>query len=309
MNLDDLRAFARIADMGNLSAAARSLGAPKSSVSRSLARLETDLGVVLLERGARAMRLTDAGRLFLAHARRILGDVEEAEAALDGLVGRPTGTLRINAAVTFALGLVAPMLPAFIRRYPDVRVVLEAENRLVDMAREEVDVAIRIGALPDSDLIARRLGTIELWPCASPGYLAERGTPQTVDELAGHALLGWADAPQDWAFTGPGGEERRVRVPVGTLVPEPAVMQVVLTGGAGIGRLPDFLAHPLVERGALVHLLPRHRSQSVEAHAVYPSHRSLSAKVRVFIDALVEHVRLGSDPSRAGRGGSVEPKA
>ena len=290
MELVDVRAFVRIADEGGVSAAARVLGAPKSSVSRSLARLEEKVGAVLVERHTRQLRLSDAGRLFLPHARRIMSDVDEAAAVLEGLTGEPRGTLRINAAVTFALGLVAPMLPAFMRRYPELRIVLETENRVVDLAREEVDVAIRVGQMADSDLLARKLGSIELWACASPGYLEERDTPTQPHELSSHALLGWTDRVSEWAFTAPDGQEHRVPVPVGSVAPEPAVLQLLILGGAGVGRLPDFLARPLVARGELVRLLPQFRTETVEVHAVYPAHRSLSAKVPLFVDALREHV-------------------
>ena len=299
MEFVDIRAFVRIADEGGISAAARALGAPKSSVSRSLARLEESVGAVLVERHTRQLRLSDAGRLYLPHARRILADVDEAGTALEGLTGTPRGTLRINAAVTFALGLVAPMLPAFMRRYPEVRVVLETENRVVDLAREEVDVAIRVGRMSDSDLLARKLGSVELWPCASPAYLAERGTPATADDLAGHALLGWIDRPSEWTFTAADGREHRVAVPVGTVAPEPAVLQLLLAGGVGIGRLPDFLARPAIARGELVRLLPDFAPETVEVHAVYPAHRSLSAKVPLFVDALRDHVAI----SRLGPSG------
>ena len=158
--------------------AATRAGVPKSSLSRALGRLEGALKVRLFERGGRTLRLSEAGGLLLPHARRIIDDVAEANAAREGMNGAPRGTLRINAAVTYALGLIAPMLPDFIERYPEVRVVLETENRIVDLMREEVDVAIRIGALPDSDLIARKLGRIELWPCANPDYLTKHGTPR-----------------------------------------------------------------------------------------------------------------------------------
>ncbi len=295
MEFTDVRAFVRIADQGGVSAAARALGAPKSSVSRSLARLEQDIGAVLMERHTRQLRLSDAGRLFLPHARRIMSDVDEAGAAIEGLTGAPRGTLRINAAVTFALGLVAPMLPAFLRHYPELRVVLETENRVVDLAREEVDVAIRVGRMADSDLMARKLGEIELWPCASSGYLAERGIPTSPDALSDHALIGWIDRPSEWAFTGTDGELHRIAVPVGTVVPEPAVLQLLLAGGAGIGRLPDFLARPLVARGELVRLLPDFQPETVDVHAVYPVHRSLSAKVPLFVEALQRHVASDSD--------------
>ena len=290
MELGDIRAFVRITDEGGVSAAARALGAPKSSVSRSLARLEESVGSVLIERHTRQLRLSDAGRQFLPHARRILLDLEEAAAAVEGLTAEPRGTLRINAAVTFALGLVAPMLPAFMRRYPGVRVVLETENRIVDLAREDVDVAIRVGQMADSDLMARKLGSIELWPCASPSYLAERGTPTTPQELNDHTLIGWTDRPSEWTFT-VSGEQHRVLVPVGNIVaPEPAVLQLLVAAGVGIGRLPDFLARALVARRELVRLLPDYRPESVEVHAVYPAQRSLSAKVPMFVDALRDHV-------------------
>jgi len=216
------------------------------------------------------------------------------------LLGEPRGTLRINAAVTFALGLVAPMLPAFMRRYPELRVVLETENRVVDLAREEIDVAIRVGQMPDSDLMARKLGSIELWPCASPGYLAERGTPDAPNRLGDHALLGWIDRPSEWAFTGPNGREQRMVVPVGSVAPEPAVLQLLVLGGAGIGRLPDFLARPLVARGELMRLLPDWQTETVEVHAVYPAHRSLSAKVPLFVEALREHVHASTGILRDG---------
>ena len=290
MELVDVRAFVRIADEGGVSAAARALGAPKSSVSRSLARLEKDVGSLLIERHTRQLRLSDAGKLLLPHARRILTDIEEASAALEGLSGEPRGTLRINAAVTFALGLIAPMLPAFMRRYPQLRVVLETENRVVDLAREEVDVAIRVGQMADSDLMARKLGVVELWPCASPAYLADRGMPISPGDLIGHQLLGWMDRPSEWVFTGRAGEQHRVPMPVGSIAPEPAVLQLLVAGGAGIGRLPDFLARPLVARGELVHVLADFGTEEVEVHAVYPAHCSLSAKVPVFVEALRRHV-------------------
>ena len=280
-------------ETGSLSSAARSMDAPKSSTSRSVARLESEVGTVLLERSVRGLRPTDAGNLFVLHARRILAEIDEAHAALDGLVGVPKGTLRINAAVTFAAGLIAPMLPAFLARYPEVRVVLETENRVIDLARDEADIAIRIGRLEDSELRARRLGSIELWPCASPTYLAEFGEPTAPAVLAKHRLFGWFDGPNEWMFTNPEGHRETVQLPSGTVVPEPIVFQEMLVRGIGIGRLPDFLARPLVLSGKLVRILPLWGSETTEAHALYPSHRSLSTKVRVFIDELVASLETG----------------
>ena len=289
-DLADLRAFARIADLGSLSGAARALGMPKSSASRSLTRLEGVAGTALMERSTRHLRLTDAGHLLLRHARRILDDVGEAETALVGLIGVARGTLRVSVGYTFAVGPLAAMLPGFLAQFPEVRVVLDTENRNVDLLAEEFDLAIRIGPLPDSDLIARRLATIALWTCASPAYLAARGTPATPDDLCSHELISRVDRRGSWRFREASGTVREIEVVPGTVIPEPAVLRTVLIGGAGIGKLPDFHAADAVAGGTLVRLLPEYGEDTVEVHALYPSHRSLSAKVRVFIDALAEHL-------------------
>ena len=289
-DLLDLRAFARIAELGSLSGAARTLGMPKSSTSRSLARLEAAVGAALIERSTRHLRLTDAGRLLQRHARRILDDVGEAENALGGLIGAPRGTLRVSVGFTFAVGPLAPMLPDFLARYPEVRVALSIDNRNVDLLAEEFDVAIRIGPLRESELIARRLTTIALWTCASPAYLARRGTPETVDDLRSHELIARVDRRSTWQFLTPNGAPQAIEVVPGTVIPEPAVLKAVLIGGAGIGRLPDFHAADAVADGSLVRLLPGYQDDTVDVHALYPSHRSLSAKVRVFIDTLTAHL-------------------
>ncbi len=290
MELLHLRAFARIADLGSVSGAARSLGMPKSSVSRSLSRLEEVVGTALIERSTRHLRLTDAGRLLHRHAARILDDVTNAENAIGSLIGRPSGTLRISVGFTFAAGPLAPMLPQFLAQYPEVRIVLTVDNRPVDLLTEEIDVSIRIGPLRDSELIARKLGTIELWPCASPSYLATHGTPRTVDDLLSHKLIAHTDRLVPWRIKTPSGAIRELTTEPGTVIPEPAVTRIMLLGEAGIGWLPDFDARALVERGELVRVLPDHGVDAVEVHALYPSHRSLSAKVRVFLDALVLHL-------------------
>ena len=290
LDLVDLRAFARIAERGSVSDAARALKAPKSSVSRSLARLEAAVGIVLVERSTRHLRLTEAGLLFHPYALRILGDVEEAETALGSLAGEPRGTLRVNAPYAFTHGLLAPMLPPFIARHPEVRVVLELDDRRIDMLAEQADLVIRIGPLAPSGLIARRVAALELWVCASPAYLAARGTPGCVAELGRHDIVGRIDRVTSWTFRKPDGGTETVEIHPRTVVPDPASQRVVLAGGAGIGRLPDFLAAEAIVRGELVRVLDGLLPDTVEVHALYPSHRSLSAKVRVFIDALVAHL-------------------
>jgi DNA-binding transcriptional LysR family regulator len=290
LELTDLRAFARIADLGGVSSAARALRMPKSSVSRSLARREEAVGAVLVERSTRHLRLTDAGLLLRRHANRILDDIGEAENAIGGLVGAPRGDLRISAPFTFAAGPLAPMLPEFLARYPDVRVILTVDNRNIDLLTEEIDVVIRIGPLANSDLIARRLATFELWPCASPAYLKVRGMPTTPGDLASHEIVAHSDRERTMRFSARSGAITEVELCSVAVVPEPAVVRTMLLGGAGVGWLPDFHAVDAIANGSLVRLLPEWSSGTVEAHALYPSHRSLSAKVRVFIDALINHL-------------------
>lgn len=291
LDLAKLRVFVRIADLGSVSGAARALGLPKSSASRLLARLEAGVGAALIERSTRRLRLTEAGLLLHRHAARILDDVGEAENALGGLIGRPSGTLRVSVGFTFAAGPLAPMLPGFLTRYPEVRLVLIVDNRPADLLAEEVDLAIRIGPLRDSELIARRLGAIALWPCASPAYLALHGAPAAVEDLTRHILIAHADRRAPWRMRTPSGEWRELDTQPGTVIPEPAVPRTVLAGGAGIGWLRDFEARAGLADGSLVRVLPDHESEAVDVHALYPSHRSLSAKVRVFVDALADHLR------------------
>jgi len=285
MELSDVRAFVRITDLMSVSAAARALGLPKSGVSRALARLERDLGTLLVDRSTRHLRLTDAGTLFRPHALRILADVDEASTAMEGLGGVPAGTLRVSLPYTVATALVAPMLPKFLAAYPQVRVMLAVENRFVDMPVESADLLIRVGPMVDSDLIARRLLVSEAWLCASPCYLAARGTPARVTDLTGHTLIGYGErltAYQDDAGGGPG----RIALPPSLAISDSAALLPVVLDHGGIAQLPDFLAAPHVADGRLVRIWPATSGDRTAIHAVYPSHRSLSAKVRVFIDAL-----------------------
>ncbi len=290
MELNDVRAFARTADLGSVSAAARLLGLPKSTVSRSLTRLEATVGAVLIDRSIRHLRLTDAGVLFRPYAIRILADVDEAGTALDSFTGVPRGTLRVSAPFTFVVAIVSPMLPSFLASFPEVRVVLDVENRVIDMPVEPADLVIRVGALPDSDLIARHLLTTEAWTCASPSYFAAQGMPPSVAELSRHSLIGYADLLTTWSYRMTGGAVERVEFRPAYVVSDSVALEPMLIGGAGIGRLPDFLAKRAVAAGDLVRLFPEAVGDTFDVHALYTSHRSLSAKVRVFIDALTEYL-------------------
>ena len=286
-DFSDLKAFTRIAELGGISAAARALRMPKSSVSRALVRLEEAIGAVLVERSTRHLRMTDAGLLLQRHARRILDDVGEAENAIGGLIGHPQGDLRISVPFTYAAGPLAQALPGFLARFPDVRVLLTIDNRVVDLVGEDYDVAIRIGPLPHSELIARRVATLYLWPCASPDYLKRHAKIAKPADLADHTIIGHRAIKEVWPFQSHSGAKIEVEVVPRMGAPEPDVVRTMIFAGAGIGILPDFHAAEAIASGGLVRVLPDYGHRSVDVHALYPSHRSLSAKVRVFIDALV----------------------
>ncbi|MDN7587048.1 LysR family transcriptional regulator [Burkholderia seminalis] len=295
MDQADLIIFLRLADSGSLSGTARALKTPKSSVSRALVRLETEIGSALFDRSTRHFRLTDAGKLLLPYASRAVQDLQEAQAIIDGYAGKPRGLLRINTTQSFAQGLVAPMLPEFLDRYPELAVELTTDSNYVDIAREGIDVAVRVGTLPDSSLIARRLPPVELWLCASPSYLARAGVPMEAAELHGHTLV-VREAPTNWIFQD-GKAELTIQPRGRAIIPDAAAQKIVLEGGGGIGFLPSYLAAPALTAGTLVRVLPSLRREPIELHALYPTHRSMSAKVRAFIDALIGHldtVRLTS---------------
>jgi DNA-binding transcriptional LysR family regulator len=303
MELADIRAFGRIADLGSVSAAARALDLPKSTVSRSLSRLEQTVGATLVDRSTRHLRLSDAGVLFRPYAARILADVDEAGTALDNFSGAPRGTLHVSAPFTFVVAILSPMLPSFLARYPEVRVVVDVENRMIDIPIEAADLVIRAsGALADSDLIARHLLTTEAWTCASPAYLAKHGTPVTVADLNRHRLIGNFDRVTTWSYKMPDGTIQQIGFMPANVVSDSAAMDPMLVGGAGIGRLPDFLARDAVARDALVRLFPDAQGDIFKVHALYTSHRSLSAKVRVFIDSLVDYIAaLNTHPRQTDR--------
>jgi DNA-binding transcriptional LysR family regulator len=198
-------------------------------------------------------------------------------------------TLRVCTPFTFATGLIAQMLPQFVARYPEVRQVLTVDNRFNGPIMAENDVAIRIGPLGDDEIIARKLSTIALRTYASPAYLAGHGTPPTVSELGVHRLIASMDKQYAWRFCNAADVAHRIEIVPHIVVREPMVALPMLVAGAGIARLPDFLVTDALANGTLVRVLPALEGDTVDAYAMYPSHRSLSAKVIVFVEMLAAH--------------------
>lgn len=291
MELADLRAFVQIAEHASISEAARVLRQPKSSVSRGLARLEKSVGAALVDRSSQHLRLTDAGVLLRSRAMRLLDEADDVCAALDGLAERPRGRLKVNAPYTFAVGMIAPMLSVFAQDYPDIRIVLDIDNKLVNLHAVDLDLAVRIGTLADSDLVAQKLTTVELWACASPAYLTAHGAPERPADLDRHKLIARLDQVSSWGFRMADGEAVKVEVRPDLVAPEPAVALVLAVGGAGIARLPDFIARDAIAAGLLVRILPQIQQDRVDVHALYTSRRALPLRAKVFIEALLAHLR------------------
>jgi DNA-binding transcriptional LysR family regulator len=294
MNLDDLKLFVRIAQMGSISAAARDLGLTPAGASARLAAFERQLGARLLHRTTRQATLTEDGRAFMPHAEHILDSADTARAALGREGVSPRGTLRVAAPASFARLHVVPGLPDFCGRYPDLALDLRISDNVVDLVEGAFDVAIRYAELGDSSFIARRLAPDHRILVASPDYLAGRGRPTSPDDLAGHACLvvGTLDL---WTFLAPGGETIVRKVAPTLRINDGEAVREAACAGLGIAWMATWCAANELRNGTLVPALPAFPLVSTQTlWALYPSSRELAPKVRVFIDWMV--TRIGSEP-------------
>jgi DNA-binding transcriptional LysR family regulator len=285
--LDTMTAFVAVCDANGFAAAARRLGVSPSVVTRQVAALEQHLGVRLLQRTTRAVGLTDAGRRYLERARRILAELDEAELSAQSERVEPKGTLSVAAPLLFGRLHVAPVLAQFMNAYPQIRTELHLSDRVENLIEEGRDVAIRIGHLPDSQLIARRLGETRRVLVASPVYLEQRGTPRRPADIARHDTIVFIGlAPSiDWRFV-VDGREARVRVtPRYATNSGDAAIGYALAGG-GLALALSYQVRDAIRRGALVEVLKRHAPPPLPIQAVYPSSRLLSGKVRAFISMI-----------------------
>lgn len=289
-----MEAFVRAADSRSFSQAARQMRLSRSVVSRHIASLEGALGARLLQRTTRTLTLTEAGRLYLERARRVLAEVEDAERSVGRLSDAPRGQLRVSAPMSFGFLHLAAAIPAFLARHPDVTVDMSLTDRFVDLVEEGFDVAVRIGRLRDSSLIARRLAPSRLVVCASPDYLARRGVPRTPDDLAAHDCLHNTNIPGQWAFALPDGGVRMVDVAGRLSANNGDALQAAARAGAGLVYLPSFIVGEDLQAGRLQCVLDGFTMTGATVNAVYPHARHLSPKVRVFVDFLAE--RFGPEP-------------
>jgi len=279
----------RVATLGGFAPAARALGLSQTMVTKHIAALEQRLGVRLLHRSTRQMTLSEAGRRFLAACERIVAEVEEAEVSATADRFEPRGLLRVNVPLTFGLREIAPLIPAFARRYPEVTIDLGLNDRLVDLIAEEWDLAIRIGRLKDSALVARRLAGCRMVLCASPSYLVSSGTPAIVADLASHNCLVYTLSSSivmdRWPF-GKGGETS-VAVTGNLRANNGDAVRAAAVAGQGIIYQPTFVVADDLSAGRLIEIvLDQPSIELAGVYAVFPSRGQPPAKVRAFVEFL-----------------------
>ena len=285
-----IRAFAQVVESGSFSRAAARLDLSTTAVSRLVADLEAHLQTRLLNRTTRRLSLTETGQAFYGRAVQLLHDLEEAEQEAAKTAVTPRGTIRLSAPISFGTCHVAPAIADFHARHPGVQFDVQLSDRIVDLVEEGFDLAIRIGVTGSENLVARKLGEAPLVLCAAPVYLKRHGTPAAPKDLAGHNCFTYeyASPRNQWRFSGPDGREHTVRIG-GTVHTNNGDLHAELAAhGAGITLEPNFIVDDHLRAERLVVLLPQYSAPPLPIYAVYPTRRHLSAKVRLFVDHLIE---------------------
>ncbi|MBY5546239.1 LysR family transcriptional regulator [Rhizobium leguminosarum] len=295
-NLNDILIFMAVVDAGSFIAGGQAVGLSRSAAGKAVIRLEDRLGVRLLNRTTRTLSLTEEGRMFYERGLRILVSVDEAEASVAGQDSTPRGVLRLTVDDAFGRLVVLPLLEKYLRAWPDIQVEVSFTDRLADIVEEGFDLAIRIGATAtDTRLVSRVIATYKARLCASPSYLAERGEPRDVDDLAIHDCLIFAgrNQRQGWRFRGEGGSwikaqgRSRLRLDSGEAIRDAAL------AGLGIALLPDFLVTDDLAAGRLRQILADFETDDAKIVTLYPDKRLLEPRVRRFIDLIVEELGRG----------------
>lgn len=283
--LASMKMYVAVIDGGSFAAAASRLDVSRAMVSKQVQKLEEHLGTRLMNRTTRRLSMTETGRAFYERSAQIVADVEEAEQIAGQMTRTPQGVLRVTIPLSYGQHRLAAILGAYTQAWPLVRLDIALSDRKIDLVEEGFDVAIRIGSLPQSDLIAKKLGAIHSIACAAPAYLARAGMPQTPADLSGHACLLYSltEGGAEWRFASPAGP---VIVPVtGPIKADNGdIIRLAAIGGAGIAMQPGFIVDDDIAAGRLVRVLPGWQSAELGVYAVYPSRKHLSAKVRTFVD-------------------------
>jgi DNA-binding transcriptional LysR family regulator len=293
----DIAVFVRVVERGSFTLAADDLALSRAVVSKYMSRLEERLGVRLLHRTTRRLSLTEAGAALFEASRAALEKMEEAQAEIARFQAEPRGRLRVSAPMSFGILHLAPALADFARAYPAVNLDLKLDDRFVNLVEEGIDVAVRIGVLTDSSLVARKLASTRTVVCASPAYLAEHGEPETPEDLAGHncLLYSYLSTANVWRFTAPDGREVPVAVTGNLRVNNGMVNTEAAAAGMGIFLTPTFYVGEHLRTGRLRLILQGYKIADLGIYAVYPQRAHVPPKVRVFVDFLAK--RFGRKPA------------
>ncbi len=285
-----LETFSAVVENGSFTAAADALGISKPVVSKQVSQLERHLGVQLLQRTTRRLRLTQAGEVFASYSHRIMSDVREAEQSVLPLQSEPQGRLRISAPESLATSLLPEVLLSFQQQFPRIELDIHISGRLVDLVEEGIDVALRVGELEDSSLIARLLMPCGFHACASPGYLKKHGTPKQPGELETHNCMIYSQAPHpdNWLFRDEQGKSISIKVKGNLRSDTGHMLMNAALNGNGIFIGPTFMIARALEEGQLETILDDYTVVTTGLYAVYPYSKLVSTKVRAFVDHIAE---------------------
>ncbi|OUS28223.1 hypothetical protein A9Q99_11850 [Gammaproteobacteria bacterium 45_16_T64] len=288
MDLDEMGVFAAVVEYGGFAKASERLGMPKSTVSRRVSHLEESLGVRLLNRTTRQVKLTDAGELYFQHCQRVVSEADQGRRAVQNMQAEPSGALRIGMPISFCMPFIQEMIHCFLERYPKIDIEIILDNKRADIVAEDIDLVFRVGDLPDSSLIARPIGFGHLLLVASPGYLAVNGQPKTMEELDNHSVMRHTAAPLHLTK----GEETFVLKSNPRLViNDMSMIHQMAVRSTGIGLVPNTVAVDSLSSGTLVRVLPEYFMGPNPFYLVYASSRLQTTKVTAFIDFALERVR------------------
>ncbi|MEN8179385.1 MAG: LysR family transcriptional regulator [Pseudomonadota bacterium] len=291
IDLNDMLLFAQVVEAGSFTAAARELGMPKSTLSRRISKLESQLDSRLLQRTTRSLRLTDVGTDFYTHCNRMVQEAKLAEQAVSLSQETPRGLLRVTAPVEFGTNLLGVLAAEYLRHFPQVSLELDLSNRFADLIEEGYDLALRAGRLEDSSLIAKRLGETRLLVCAAPGYLKQHHAPETPKQLSEHSCLVYPDPDGRTLlrFSGPN-HMTQIHLEGKLTANNMSTLQDAAIAGLGIAILPLTLCREALDQGLLVPILEDWKLPEDGIYAVYPSPRHLTPKLRSFIDFIASRL-------------------
>lgn len=290
MNLNDLRLFLRVVETNSFTAAAEMLGIQKSTISRRIGQLEDDMGVRLLQRTTRKLKLTDEGQELFERCRPLVDELEQLPDFLAARHAEPQGRLRITMPPELAQFLTNELITEFMHTHPRIQLELELSTRVVNLIEEGIDLALRVGPLNDSTLVARKVASVGSGLYATPAYLKTHGTPETPDDLLQHHCLGRLSTNLQWSFDN-WQEGAPIPIPARMKANSLAFIKEMALQGLGIARIPRLFCNKEVEQGLLIPVLEPYHLPDTELHVIYPSRRHLNPKVRLFIDHLLTRLR------------------